>query len=115
MTKKVKLPKAVCDALNSMREYLYDAEIAYSVFRKEEDTFDTKTLLGMDSDTIMRALVLGYEPELIAEEQLKNLCFLSHKYHKDFDAGFERGAYVALKIHGIQYNWLNEKFKDDEI
>lgn len=118
MTKKVKLPKAVCDALDLCinRYQINHSEIIYLMIRKAFYNVDTNLTFMHDEDaeTIMRALVLGYEPELTAEEQLKeryencgDFCTYEHFL------GYRDGVKDALHLHGIKYDWIKGWGEDD--
>lgn len=109
MTEKVKLPKDVCDALNLMTEfYKYpESKIVSYIFRKSFDVDLDERLLCLneqDADAIMRALVLGYEPELTPEERIKER--YKNGFRGDSQGIFRAGIREALQIHGIKYDWL---------
>lgn len=107
MSNKVKLPKAVCDALE-------DAESRFTIATiiREIDIDNSKwvgsLLASQDVNLIIRALVLGYEPEMTAEEQIKDLYFLNIDFDTPYFRGFREGVSNALKIHGIKYDWLED-------
>lgn len=107
MSEKVRLPKAICDALDRVRKDHYNSEIIY---KRLEHTWllENEILCDVASDLLMRALVLGYEPELTAEEQLKELYYTPYVMRNisQFDA-YCKGIRDTLRIHGIHYDWLN--------
>lgn len=106
MTEKVKLPKAVCDALDWTKHINYtNAEICYNIKRKSFKQ-PVEILNEQDADLIMRALVLGYEPELSAEEQIKDLYYCPPEYR---ESSYRQGIRDALRIHGIHYDWLTDQ------
>ena len=104
MTEKVKLPKAVCDALDYAKLLLTSSTIVSRTNMKAWTNKNVLILNLQDSDKIMRGLEHGYEPELTPEEQLKFM--LTKKHDKNID--YKSGAWYALKIHGIKYDWLEE-------
>lgn len=112
MTEKVKLPKEVCDALDSITTYAEDSEIVHLVFTGACDTWDTQRLSKVTPNTIMRALVIGYEAEMTAEEQIKELyqdtlmMKSASLTSSAIDEGYRMGIRDALRIHGIHYDWL---------
>ncbi len=102
MSEKVKLPKKVCDALCDVKK----VNINSTFMRKHlDDSWDGEynclNELEIDTDLIINALVLGYEPELSAEEQVKELWNISNEY-------VQRSLKRALKIHGIHYDWMED-------
>lgn len=104
MTEKVKLPKAVCDALDEASKHFDGYEIVAYAGKNHYDYSYLKPLYNQHPNLIMKALVLGYEPELTPEEQLKLIITKVH----DKNIDFRYGAWYALKAHGIQYDWLEE-------
>lgn len=112
MTEKVKLPKKVCDALDLMTEfYKYpESKIVSYIVRKSFDVDLDERLLCLneqDADAIMRALLLGYEPEVTPEEQIKNL-YENHLKTSSAHHIYQVGIRDALRIHGIHYEWLED-------
>ncbi len=111
MTEKVKLPKEICDALDYA---LYERKLGqvYVLECVERAYFhDSKLekLAQQDALEIMRALVLGYEPEMTAEEQLKEKYFNTTYFGMLEDKQIYRdGIRDALEIHGIHYDWLGD-------
>lgn len=107
MSEKVKLPKDVCDALDRVKKDHYNSEIIY---KRLEHTWilENEILCDVDSDLLMRSLVLGYEPEILQpERELKELFQNVFNGEKDlYDMGYRYGAWDALRIHGIHYDWL---------
>ena len=69
MSEKVKLPKEVCDALDIAKSMfpLSNSMIIKLTYLKEWEMDDDIVLNKQNADVIMRALVLGYEPDLSAE------------------------------------------------
>ena len=107
MDKKVRLPKEVCDALDyAINECAKKKPniVAITLGRNWYSTHKEFCVLNQqDPEVIMRALVLGYEPELTAEEQLK-VYFQSPSLVR---SGTYRGGVIdALRTHGIYYEWL---------
>lgn len=105
MNEKVKLPKDVCDALDSITTYAEDSEIVHLVYTGTCVTWDTKRLSQVTPNTIMQALVIGYEPYITPEEQIKELWKQQEKVC-DFANGIREGIRQTLLIHGIKYDWL---------
>jgi hypothetical protein len=104
MSEKVKLPKQVCDTLDYLKEMHSISEIFIFYNKKDFINQEAIRLYKIEADLLMRALVIGYEPELSPEEQLKFM--LTKKHNKNID--YKSGAWYALKIHGIKYDWLEE-------
>lgn len=104
----VQLPSDVCFALDdAINENFTNYQILNLIAKQEWTSRDYKCLNSQDVNTIMRALVLGYEVELTPEERLKELC--SSVYNDPtsyFDKGFRFGVQRALELHGIYYDWL---------
>lgn len=113
MSEKVKLPKEVCYALDYVKhqyDYLTILNRSHNGHWMEKSL---RTLNDVKSDTLMKALVLGYEPELSVEEQIKEL------YNDPPVVGYgdiprllkektyQKGIRDALRIHGIHYDWLD--------
>lgn len=108
MNEKVRLPKAVCDALEDVRNHMFNyshSAVVSKTLNKGWERHELKVLNSQNADVIMCALVLGYEPELTPEEQLKLIITKVH----DKNIDFKYGAWYALKAHGIQYDWLEER------
>lgn len=108
MTEKVKLPKAVCDVLDELLNTPYKNRPDYIIrdLYVDNELFDKYTSLH-EADSIldiMRALVLGYEPELTPEERIKER--YKNGFRGDSQGIFRAGIREALQIHGIKYNWL---------
>ena len=105
MTEKVKLPKAVCDALDWVKDTKKstNSEICYLIHRKSFKQ-PIEVLNEQDTDLIMRALVLGYEPEMTPEERIKER--YKNGFRGDSQGIFRAGIREALQIHGIKYDWL---------
>lgn len=107
MTEKVKLPKEVCDALDACKNnHLSNVDIIEFNIRKIFKHKDDSLLNLVNTDLLMEALVLGYEPELTAEEQIKKDFFSIHCTNSEHDYGYRQGIRSALRIHGIHYDWL---------
>lgn len=106
MSEKVKLPKDVCDALDYAKDtmHLHDYSIVFRVVNEGFVTEEVKILNEQNPSEIMRALVLGYEPEMTAEEQIKEL-FKNPPSIRE--RSYRRGISDALRIHGIHYVWLD--------
>ena len=111
MSEKVKLPKELCD--------VFDMVLKCEIPTLPSDLFlEIATGAGtpkmylaiknIGNETIMRALVLGYEPEIPQpERELKELVQNTFNGEKDlYDMGYRYGAWDALRIHGIKYDWL---------
>lgn len=115
MTEKVKLPKEVCDALDYLKKHNYDyMTILQKSHRGHWTSTETITLNSVTTENLMQALVLGYEPELSAEEQLKeryenrgDYCTYEHFL------GYRDGVKDTLHLHGIKYDWIKGWGEDD--
>lgn len=117
MSKKVKLPKAVCDALEDVRNHMFNyshSAVVAKTLNKSWERHELKVLNGQNADKIMRALVLGYEPEQTPEEQLKeryenrgDYCTYEHFL------GYRDGVKDALHLHGIKYDWIKGWGEED--
>ena len=103
MTEKVKLPKEVCDALDLEHKNWSNFEIILRTINNKWVLPKHRALNSADSDMLMRALVLGYEPELSTEEQLKDLYEHPPEFRQD---AYRKGIRDALRIHGISYDWM---------
>lgn len=108
MTDKVKLPKEVFDALNQAKDdqEFTDAEIVARSVEKGWLFTKNKPLNDFDPDVIMKALVVGYEPEKTPEEQIKQLYHHGDKA-TDFFKGYKIGIRDALSTHNIKYDWMD--------
>lgn len=109
MSEKVKLPKQVCDALDYAKANYHPFDILEISVRNKWTTDDLRVLTREESNTLMRALVLGYEPQLSAEEQIKNL--YSNKYDDNMITATEANKFAikdTLKILGIHYDWMDD-------
>lgn len=110
LSEKVKLPKEVCDLLDKAKYYYCEETIIYKAFRDEFDE-EFKQISTVPSQIIMRALVLGYEPELSAEELTKEVYFLPYEPEatpETMEEAFKEGVRIALDIHGIHYDWMDD-------
>lgn len=101
MSEKVKLPKEVCDALDYAKKHIPNNLILKYTDRCDWRAPETIILNDLLFNTVMQALVLGYEPELSAEELTMQLWSKSGGYVKD-------GIRDALRIHGIRYVWMGD-------
>lgn len=79
------------------------------MIRKAFYNVDTRLTFMHDEDaeTIMRALVLGYEPEETPEEKIykRYINGFTTTYSK---AVFRAGIREALQSHGFNYSWLED-------
>lgn len=107
---RVQLPKEVCLALDELRESLSNAEIIRYIFLAHPDQA-IRTLCEylekVDSDLIIKALVLGYEPELTAEERIKALFKNPPIANTSLHEIYQYAIRDTLRIHGISYDWLD--------
>ncbi len=115
MSEKVKLPKQVCDALDfAVNETeMTNTQIVKAVYHKAHAFDELEILNAQDSNEIMRALVLGYEPELSAEEKAKELFFnCNENQFAGFDGPYtivyRLGIIDGLRTHGIHYDWMED-------
>lgn len=108
MSEKVKLPKEVCNALDIVKaKDLSNVEI-YRMSTEKAWSASQLTILNLVTlDLLMRVLVLGYEPELTAEEHLKNL-YMEYKTETLYCNGFQNGILKTLEILGIHYDWMED-------
>lgn len=112
MSQKVKLPKAVCDALEDVRNNMFNyshSAVVSKTLNKDWERHELKVLNGQNADVIMCALVLGYEPELTPEERIKER--YKNGFRGDSQGIFRAGIREALQIHGIKYDWLEGDFE----
>ncbi len=108
MSEKVKLPKDVCDALDKVFDVGYSPSQIISTCYHQVFPIDEWAVLNEQiADVLMRALVLGYEPELSAEDELKNFYKKHQKVGEYFD-GVQKGIEETLRIHGIHYDWMED-------
>lgn len=109
MSEKVLLPKEVCDALDYAKRNYPSNMIMQFTDNRTWGLTETIRLNDLTFDTVMQALVLGYEPELSAEEQIKNLYFKSKLSSDILEKRYSSGISDALRIHGIRYDWMDAK------
>jgi hypothetical protein len=116
MIEKVKLPKAVCDAL----DYAMEQNWSYLFLANSRSNGDLYKLSkshpafafnNCNLNEIMRAYVLGYEPELTPEEQIKKLYQYGAHDSWEFEKGYRTAVRDALRIHGIEYDWMKDDAK----
>ena len=109
MSEKVKLPKQVCDALDfAVNETeMSNTQIVKAVYHKAHAFDELEILNAQDSNEIMRALVLGYEPELSAEEKLKNL-YMEYEIETEYCNGVQNGIIKTLEMLEIRYDWMED-------
>jgi hypothetical protein len=113
MIEKVKLPKDVCDSLDFAvnQTEMTNTQIVKAVYHKAHAFDELEILNEQNADEIMRALVLGYEPELSAEELMKEVYFLPYEPEatpETMEEAFKEGVRTALDIHGIHYDWMSD-------
>lgn len=115
MSEKVKLPKQICDALDVVSKGLSNYEIVFgcaNMFFGEKYYANFKETVECLNEAceedLMRALVLGYEPGITEENQIKDLYFLNIDFDTPYFRGFREGISNALRIHGIKYDWLDD-------
>lgn len=104
----IKLPRAVCNALDDLvAENFTNYQIIYLTAQSEWTSAEYMCLNSQDVNDIMRALVVGYEPELTPEERIKDL-YDKSGFHPEsmFTKGYQKGVEDTLKAHGIYYDWL---------
>ncbi len=107
MTEKVKLPKDVCEALDRAKKDFFDTDIIHDVATNNITRLE-KVLVRQDANKIMRALVLGYEPELTAEQKLEEL-YWNPVDVEEFEIEAHRKAIRdVFEIQGIHYDWLED-------
>lgn len=104
---KVKLPREVCDALDDVKNSVGNKNI---IRRNIERTWNDKyhCLNEVNTDLLMRALVIGYEPELTAEEQTKACYFDIYSSDNHANKAYKEGIRDALKAHAIHYDWMDD-------
>lgn len=117
MTEKVKLPKDVCDIFNQVLNCaipMLPSDLFLEIATGAVTPKMYIAIKDIDLETIMRALVLGYEPEMTAEEQIKeryenrgDFCTYEHFL------GYRDGVKDALHLHGIKYDWIKGWGEDD--
>jgi len=109
MSEKVKLPKQVCDALDfAVNETeMTNTQIVKAVYHKAHAFDELEILNAQDSNEIMRALVLGYEPELSVEEKLKNL-YMEYEIETEYCNGVQNGIIKTLEMLEIRYDWMED-------
>jgi len=111
MNEKVKLPREVCQALDEAK-FIHPTSnytIVARTFDEEWRTPETKILNSIDTDTIMQALVLGYEVENTAEEKVKNLYLKSALSSNICEKRYCDGIRDTLKAYGIKYDWMADE------
>lgn len=109
MGEKVKLPKELCDVFDRVLNCAIPM-LPSDLFLEIATGAGTPTMYlaikNIDHETIMRALVLGYEPEQTPEERIKKI-WDENELVCDFANGIREGIKQALRIHGIEYDWLD--------
>lgn len=105
MSEKVRLPKAVCDALDSVKDELSISNILMKSARNNLDI--PYELVHCDLEKIARALIIGYEPELTPEEEIIRRFFDNSWKNSSEYRCYQIGIRDALRIHGIKYDWLD--------
>lgn len=104
---KIKLPKAVCNALDyAIKKGITAPEIVSKTFRNEWEYDLYLELKKISAQVVMYALVYGYEPERTPEEEMKYL-FEFYNSQNEFDRAFRQGIKTALFTHGLLYDWMN--------
>lgn len=109
MSKKIQLPKPVCDALQEMVR-MYDApEIIHEYYNDRiQDSYYVNAIRKVSASDIMHALVLGFEEAKTPEEQIHDLYHYKIdriRHVNSFDA-YRLGIEEALKTHGFEYEWF---------
>ena len=107
MSEKVRLPKDVCDALDWAKSFYSVESITYMSYRKQWSDDSLMILNKIDSLLVMRALVLGYEPELSVEEKLKNL-YMEYEIETEYCNGVQNGIIKTLEMLEIRYDWMED-------
>lgn len=110
MSEKVKLPKEVCNALDIVKaKDLSNVEI-YRMSTEKAWSASQLTILNLVTlDLLMRALVLGYEPEMTKSEQLEDLYWNSIYQKGEYEEDVHQQAMRdTLKILGIHYDWMED-------
>lgn len=113
MSDKIKLPKEVCQALDSAKEDYRDYEIIKKITDSSWGYYAHVILNTQDADLIMRALVLGYEP-VTPEEIIKDLILHPNYALEDsgidtIEAAYRQGIYDTLRIYEIHHPWLDKR------
>jgi hypothetical protein len=114
MSEKVRLPKEVCDALDKVKKEFLGYSFHQIVNRLIDEDSAYKSIKFFNyynADTIYRVLVMGYEPELSAEELMKEVYFLPYEPEatpETMEEAFKEGVRTALDIHGIHYDWMED-------
>lgn len=111
MSEKVKLPKDVCNALDHAMgmNRNFDYTIAEMTRHGNWEIKECEILNNQNVDVIMRALVLGYEAELSAEDVIKNIYTRGYVGHDEHSEAFRYGIKQALLVHGIHYDWMDSE------
>lgn len=112
MSNKVKLPEAVCNALDSLISFhnFQGYEIVGNLYSLSwSRTHDTELMLlekycEGDYSKIMKALVLGYEVKQCPEKVCKELYLAIDG--TDYANGFRQGMKFFADAHEISYDWL---------
>lgn len=113
MSEKVKLPKQVCDALDKLQYKYSKCDILYRNMNSRW-VGEYEVINDIDEDLLMIALVLGYEPELSAEEQIKELYMrpptkgYENSNRREHEKSYCGGMLDTLEILGIHYDWMED-------
>ncbi len=111
---KVKLPKEVCDALDAVgKVHTYKTIISRHITKSWHEEYEILNEGNMGTILLMRALILGYEPELSVEEKAKELFFnCNENQFAGFDGPYtivyRLGIIDGLRTHGIHYDWMED-------
>lgn len=108
MSEKVRLPKDVCDALDAVgKVHTYKTIISRHITKSWHEEYEILNEGNMGTILLMRALILGYEPELSAEEKLKNL-YMEYEIETEYCNGVQNGIIKTLEMLEIQYDWMED-------
>jgi predicted small secreted protein len=114
MSEKVRLPKDVCDALDAVgKVHTYKTIISRHITKSWHEEYEILNEGNMGTILLMRALILGYEPELSVEEKAKELFFnCNENQFAGFDGPYtivyRLGIIDGLRTHGIHYDWMED-------
>ncbi len=112
MSEKVRLPKEVCDSLDAVgKVHTYKTIISRHITKSWHEEYEFLNEGNIGTILLMRALVLGYEPEMTAEEQIKSFYF--NRYSVDncdyyANVAYKEGIRDALQAHKIHYDWMED-------
>lgn len=113
LNQKIKLPEEVCVALDKLKPKTYGLShlrIATMIIDKSNSDFHISYFTEENADTLLKAIMYGYESDLLPEQRMKQNWEMPY-YMKNMSTSeaYQEGIKSALRIHGIKYDWMFNK------